>query len=70
MLLADSSGDDKDNDSSEAGEEEDKEKHVVDSTSYFEAAPAIQTTDISFTNMNLSRPLLKVSEYKSCTYTW
>ena len=63
ILVASSSGDDEDNDSSEEEEEEDKEKHLMDSSSYFEAAPAIQTTDISFTNMNLSRPLLKVSEH-------
>ena len=65
ILVASSSGDDEDDDSSEEEEEEeeDKEKHLMDSSSYFEAAPAIQTTDISFTNMNLSRPLLKVSEH-------
>jgi len=33
----------------------------VDDDGYFEVAPAVQTTDISFTDMNLSRPLLKVS---------
>ena len=67
MLVAESSGDDEDNNSSEEEEEEeDKEKHTVNSSSYFEAAPAIQTTDISFTNMNLSRPLLKASELNSC----
>ena len=27
---------------------------------YFEAPPTVQCTDISFTDMNLSRPLLKV----------
>ena len=54
--VADSSEDD-----DEGSDEEDKEKSPVDGDGYFEAAPAIQTTDISFTDMNLSRPLLKVS---------
>ena len=30
-------------------------------SSYFEEAPPPQETDVNFTDMNLSRPLLKVS---------
>ena len=33
----------------------------MNSDNYFEPAPIVQTTNISFTDMNLSRPLLKVS---------
>lgn len=65
-LVADSSGDDDnedDGDDGDTSDEGDKESCPMDEDSYFEVAPAVQTTDISFTNMNLSRPLLKVSGY-------
>ena len=60
-LVADSTEDDNQDD--DGSDEQDKERQPVDNGSYFEAAPSVQTTDISFTNMNLSRPLLKVSRY-------
>ena len=43
--------------SSDSGEEDNTPLNEDD---YFEAPPTVQCTDISFTDMNLSRPLLKV----------
>ncbi len=38
-----------------------KKKAMKDKDAYFEEAPVQTTDDIKFTDMNLSRPILKVS---------
>ena len=45
------------NEESSSGEEDDTPLNEDD---YFQTPPTIQSTNISFTDMNLSRPLLKV----------